>query len=211
MKRTLLLSLLVFLLILGGCAKTASFDTPSEEWSDPLIVTSQNSDAVEMLFDDGLLKFRINGKESYVYSIFDGAEQKNVAIETTMFNNGSQINNASILCRVNKDNSAWYEFHVASEGTYGLLRYDKSLKDAGKIPWVTLVKSGSSKAISNVKPNVIKAVCDGTKLTLTVNDTLLFEKENGDITEAGQVGLGAIAYDALPVVIGFDDFKISTP
>lgn len=211
MKRTIILSLLLCLIFLGGCAKTATFDTPSEKWSEPLIVTSQNSDAVEMIFDDGLLKFRLNGKESYVYSIYDGTNQKNVAIEATMFNNGSQTNNATILCRVNKDKTAWYEFHIASEGSYSLLRYDKSLKESGKNPWVTLVKSGKNKAISNVKPNLIKAVCEGTKFSLTVNDTLLFEKENGDITEAGQVGLGAIAYNALPVVIGFDEVKISTP
>jgi hypothetical protein len=211
MAKRFLIVLLVFGVILAGCAKTEDFSTPSESWSAPVIVSSQNPDAVEMTFDDGQLKFKINANESYVYSFLSANVRKNVAIETTLINNGNQTNNAAILCRVDKEQSSWYEFHVANSGTYGLLKYDKSLRDQGKNPWVTLVKTSSSKLISSFKPNTIRVVCNGTRLTLSVNGTQLIDKENGDLTDAGGVGLGAIAYDAMPVVLGYDDVKISAP
>lgn len=212
MKTRIAVVLLVMVLLTAcGASKVESFETASEDWQGPLIVSSQNADAVYVDFDDSMLNFDLKSKESYVYEILTGKTYQDVVIQTEVKNKGMLVNGMSILCRVNDEQTKWYEFRISSGGEYQFFIFDKSLKDAGKNPYKELVKRGVNDAISVEKANAVVASCEGTKFTLKVNDTLIFEKENGDWSEAGYVGVGAVAYDTVPVQIGFANVSVSKP
>lgn len=212
MKRTAIL-LFVLGILLAACtqAKVENFETQSMSWEGPLIVSSQDPKIVYVKFDDGMLNFDLKSKESYVYEILADNTYKDVVIKSEVKNKGMLVNGISMLCRVNKEKTHWYEFRISSGGEYQFFLYDGSLKQAGKNPYVELVKRGVNDAIKPDKVNTVVATCQGTKFILKVNDNLIFEKENGDLTDAGYVGLGAVAYDTVPVQIGFANLSIEKP
>jgi hypothetical protein len=210
-KIVVLLVLLSILLTACSQVQEESFDSQSKDWEGPVIVSSQDPSVVFVNFDDGMLNFDLKSKESYVYEILTGKTYQDVKIQAEVKNKGMLVNGISLLCRVNKDKTSWYEFRVSSGGEYQFFLYDKSLKDAGKNPYKELVKRGINDAIKPDKTNLAVATCEGTKFTLTVNGTSIFEKENGDLGEAGYVGLGAVSYDTVPVQIGFANMDVAQP
>ena len=58
--------------------------------------------------------------------------------------------------------------------------------------------------------NHIQAVCEGNRLSLTVNDTLLTEVVDDSFSE-GKVGLIAGSYEDPGVNVLFDNFQVVQP
>jgi hypothetical protein len=114
-----------------------------------------------------------------------------------------------LICRLDSDYQYYY-FYITGSGEYGIGKH----LSAGSLGNVvlgsgTLDSTGAIYLGENVI-NRMLAVCQGNTLSLTVNDTLLLEVEDGDII-TGDVGLlaGARGESGLDVV--FDDFVVMLP
>ncbi len=58
--------------------------------------------------------------------------------------------------------------------------------------------------------NHIRAVCNGSKLSLTVNGVLLAEVEDSEFT-SGDIALTATSYEDTPTEVRFDNLVVTAP
>jgi hypothetical protein len=190
-----------------------NFDIVSADWTEPMWLTTQampGKEHTKISYEDGWLKFEFFDKETYIYQFNQRPTDANVLVEARMQAGGQMQNGVALVCRAATDYSAWYEFRVSSSGDYAIYRYDKSLKDDDKNPYV-LLKKGVSEAIKPMKENVMRVMCKDTTLSLEMNGKPVVTVQNSDLKEGGLVGLGAMSADVMPVVVRFDYFSVTTP
>ena len=120
-------------------------------------------------------------------------------------NRGVNDNSVSLVCRYT--DGGWYEFNIGNDGTYTIFAYDAVLKF-----YDPLAKGGSSAIKSGQSTNKYTAVCQGSTLTLWINDvevrTITVHQYNYD---KGKVGLSVWSIKTLPVKVEFESLKISEP
>jgi len=192
-----------------------TFDEMKDAWSDSLLVTTQGAggkteSAVKLL--DGKMVFQFTDKETYLYKFVKQPMGADVVIESS-YQAFSQIyNGIAFVCRAKSDYSAWYEFRLSSVAKFAIYRFDQALKDEYKNPYIELA-SGSADAtkLYPTKPNVVKATCKGSTLSLEVNGNSLTSVQDDALQEDGLVGLGAMSQNNLPMSIRFDYIKVSSP
>lgn len=191
-----------------------TFDRNSQYWSEDFIVTTQTSgrDVLsKAIIQDGLLGFRFDDKETYMYKFFTTPIDGNVSVEVDYQSIGHINNGTAIVCRVNDDHTSWYEVRVSSTSDYSFFLYDKKRKtEEGKNPYLLLGK-GKLKIdeLAPTKPNTIKLTCLQNELVLDANKgkrviNQILETQ----IEGSGVGLGAMSYDVLPIKVNFDQVII---
>jgi len=187
------------------------FELLPENWSDDITMTTQalpgkmNS---QIDLENGWLKFHIKDFETYLYKFYRDPMPRDVVIETKALNTGDVHNGTAIICRAAVDYTKWYEFRVSNSNDYALYYYDQKVKEEdGKNPYQELAR-GVSPAISPMKENTIIASCIDTTLRLDINGTQVFIKQTDILMDGGLVGLGAMSYDLLPVVVKYDYLEV---
>ena len=119
---------------------------------------------------------------------------------------GPDENDFGVICRY-KDESNFYFFTIGSDGYYGISKIidgEEYLVGMDELQFNdTLIKLGDAS-------NHIKAECVGSSLTLTINNKILADVSDSDIT-AGDVGLIAGTYDTPGTDILFDNFTVTKP
>lgn len=193
---------------------TDTFDRNSQNWSQDLIVTTQTSgrDVLsKAVIQDGMLSFRFEDKETYMYKFLNSPVGENVSVLLD-YQSGGHINNGiAIVCRVNDERTTWYEARVSSTSDYALFLYDKSRKtEEGKNPYLLLGK-GKLKIdeLAPTKPNTIKLTCLDDEMILDLNKGKRVINQILETQLSGSsVGLGAMSFDVLPIRINFDQVTI---
>ena len=152
-----------------------------------------------------ILKFDLEGKNVWVYLMYDPISYKDVRIDARAENRGLNDNNVSMICRYS--NEGWYEFNVANNGLYWILAYIVSDKTYHAI------YTGGSTAIRMGKDvNDYAISCSGTTLTLSINGTEVRKVEDQTYKlRDGQIGIGVSSFDTWPIVIEWDYVTISQP
>jgi len=119
---------------------------------------------------------------------------------------GPDENDYGVICRY-KDESNFYFFTIASDGYYGISKIidgDEYLVGMDQLQFNDkVIKLGAAS-------NHIQAECNGSNLTLTVNNKILSDVSDSDLT-AGDVGLIAGTYDTTGTDILFDNFTVTKP
>lgn len=121
--------------------------------------------------------------------------------------NGSDNNFYGLMCRISNTgpSASFYAFLVSSDGYYVVAKRvaEKELQGVGqdKLLPTSLINQGEAS-------NKITAICSGQRLALYVNDELVFETTDDDLT-SGQVGVIAGSYEDSSSII-FDDFAVYT-
>jgi tetratricopeptide (TPR) repeat protein len=127
---------------------------------------------------------------------------------------GDNDNFFGLMCRITStsDGADFYIFMISSDGYYGIgkrinsgdmLMFDlngKADPESNRMYANTAILQGDA-------TNKITAICSGSHLALYVNDTLLMEVNDSDISR-GQVGMVAGARDIPGTSIFFDDFFV---
>ena len=116
-----------------------------------------------------------------------------------------------VLCRTT-DNEALsgYWFEISGEGGYAVGWFPPSgdfvhLLGQGQSPEAF----GLSFAINGgFAENRITVVCNGSRFSLTVNGTLVWEGTDDNLT-VGNVALGAVTHSDTPVTVRFDDLRLT--
>jgi hypothetical protein len=151
------------------------------------------------------LRFEIDGRDIWLYFLYNDYSFTNVRVDTKAENLGRNNNNVSLICRYS-DDKGWYEFNIANNGTYTILWYDNvSLQD------YKLLYSGGSNLIRMGKDvNEYTAICNNDKLTLGINGVEVRTVTDKNLKE-GLTGLSVSSFDVTPIIVEFDYFSVSVP
>jgi len=156
-------------------------------------------------YKDGVY-FVISSQKST--AMWGAAQQvfKDVVIEvdaTPVRSPSNQNNDFGVMCRL-QFNGDGYSMNISADGYY-------SIQIAQNDQFTDLVEWMESSAIrtGNVT-NRIRTVCDGNKLVLFVNGTLLAEVTDNTFSE-GDVALSATTYENDLTEVHFDNVVVRTP
>jgi hypothetical protein len=200
---------------------TEEFDTANSCWDiNKVQITSNNPDpkSIKVYLAGGGLNFEyaVSSKtmntDLYLYLFNDVNSYNDVILETSVVNVApGNVNDAfALVCRQN--DKGWYEGRVTGNGFFNIYFYDRSLKDAGKNPYVNLGGAATNKVFAkNDIANKIRFECVGNALTLKANGTELLSVNIAG-AQPGYVGIGSItAPGAYPVAEKFENLTISKP
>jgi hypothetical protein len=111
-----------------------------------------------------------------------------------------------LLCRISQDERNFYYFVIKDNGEYTIGKY----RDA--VPQSLLPEGWrqSSAILTGGQTNRLQADCEGNTLRLYVNDTLLDEATDPDLT-SGFYGLVAASLDGQVYEVVFDNFLTTKP
>ena len=129
------------------------------------------------------------------------------SIEVSATNTNLDIsdNSFGIICRyTNNDN--YYYLVITSDGFYDIGKNVNGVVDS-------IINPGGSMQQLNINldpTNHLVAVCNGSTLTLSVNNNLLASVTDSSLT-SGWVGLIASSYDYEDVIIRFNDISVAKP
>ena len=182
---------------------TEEFNGDLSNWST--FVTKGNQDRLNVHTEDGSMVFDLGGTNLYAYSVLNDFTYTDVKLEAVAANRGVNDNNVSLICRYTE--GGWYEFNIGNDGTYTILAYDAVLKF-----YDPLAQGGSPAIKSGQSTNKYAAACQGSTLTLWINDvevrTITVHQYNYD---KGKIGLSVSSFNTLPVKVEFESLKISEP
>ena len=188
-------------------AEPVPTDTPSgpvyfrEEFDNDInwtfeYITGNNQDqCVGPELKEGGLWWRCpSGQETHLKVYEEEHTYQDVVVQAEIENFGANANWVSLLCRVSDD--GFYEFRFTSAGLYEIFRFDWSLKQAGKTPYV-FIGGGATQFMNPGKDlNTVAMVCAGDYFEFYANGHQIdpsipptLRKEFTRITEGG-VGIG---------------------
>ena len=119
---------------------------------------------------------------------------------------GSENNDFGVVCRL-QDLDNFYFFQISSDGyaVIGMFQ-DNSMYylSADAMQKVDGIYSGNA-------TNHVRAVCQGSNLTLYANNALVASVSDTTFTSGGDVGLMGGSFDQGGIDIYFDDFVVTAP
>jgi hypothetical protein len=125
-----------------------------------------------------------------------------IEVEATQAYAGPENDNSyGVLCRLQSDSDGYF-LRISGDGYYSIAkRLDGELELL--VNWATsdVIRQGNS-------TNLIRAVCDGSTLTLEVNGQVLAETTDSDFAE-GDVGLVVGTYEEDATEVHFDDLLVT--
>lgn len=120
-------------------------------------------------------------------------------------NNDPQL---SLICQYSGE--GLYEFRVSNAGLYSIDAYDPS--NTSTQGYVKLAAGGSAAIKSGQSTNTNTAICNGGKLALVINGTLVntMSDSNYNFIE-GSIGIGVSSPNLLPVDVSIDSLTVGEP
>lgn len=181
---------------------TEEFDEVNELWTY-FLMSGEDAD-LSIVTEDGQMVFDIQEEQVYAYLTYDAYYYEDVRIDTSARNLGSNNNNVSLVCRETED--GWYEFNIANNGLYSILRYDADIDE------YTLIYNGGSTAIHTGKAtNEYTAICEGDTLSLFINGVEARTVDHDNRYPEGRVGISVSSFENVPVTVNFEWVTISEP
>ena len=151
------------------------------------------------------LSFDLGDKNLYVYHMYNPYIYQDVSLTLSAENRGRNNNNVSLVCRMNKDETQWYEFSVESGGVWYLYAYDN-----GKY---NILDNGGTNALKQGKDvNEYKMDCVGNEITMSINGSeLKTVKDTTYVYDEGFVGFNISSLNVLPITVNVNWFDIAQP
>jgi len=180
---------------------TDEFDTASPYWA----FNQTGGTGTPLTVFDGTLHIDIPTADTWIFGIHEANEYSNVFLRAKV--SISPSGSTGLICRYS-ENTGWFEYNIASDGTYSVL-IGQWL--APEIAQYRPVVSDISNKIPAGGPNYeIGLFCDDNFLRLYVNDTLIrnIEVTNYGLTN-GKVGITADSLREFPSTLIFEWFKVS--
>ncbi len=188
---------------------TEEFDGNLDAWEK--FMASGTDNQVNVRVDGGSLFVQLSPYDEVVprfYMVNPAFDYSSVQMEAVTTNNGNNANGVSLVC--NYDGTNWYEFTVSNAGLYSINAYDPTA--TALQGYVQLAAGGSAAIKSGQATNVYRAVCNGSELTLYINDTLVktLVDTKYNLT-GGKIGIGVSSPQTLPVDVSFESLTVSEP
>jgi hypothetical protein len=176
-----------------------------DDFSDPLSGWLDNMGA--QYFNNGLRLFvqrRMAEQWSRPQKSFQDVRMEVDAVKL----GGPDDNDFGMICRYQEGTKEFYIFHITSDGKAGIGYFTGTqvvyLTGNGKLLPASAVLRGDA-------ANHLRADCYGSTLTFFVNGTQVFEVEDTQLTDKGDVGLTAGTWSTAGADILFDNFVVYKP
>ena len=189
------------LLMLSGCTpKSANsvddFSDPASGWG------AASHETYVRGYQQGEYLIQIDVPDWYVWTTA-GKSFEDVDIEVITRSSGTTDNHYGVLCRY--DEEEFYYFAISSDGYYGIYLHEA---DGQLLPLTGTDMLYSSAIRQQNIDNQIRATCEGTRLSLSINGQLVAEVEN-DMLSKGDIGMAAGTIRTGGTSIWFDDFEVT--
>ena len=211
----------VSLLLLAGCASIAGSGADNCG-ADGVLLTDNFDDGQNCgwyLYDDDSLtgtariaggKLEITSREpgQFWWSNPGLATSDVILTATTRKLSGPDDNAFGLLCRYQDENN-FYLFLISADGYYAIGKVQTGsdsiiyLTGEGEYQFSEVVQQG-------VQENTLRATCEGSQLSLTVNGILL-DSVTDDTFREGDIGVGITAFDQGTAVVEFDEVRVIEP
>jgi len=219
----IILLLILLPIILSGCDMLPFADVlfPTEEISEKqqtedLYIddfSDPNSGWDRMRSDEGFTDYEEGTYQIYVnepttdYFSTPYCSYKDVGLEVQAVRSGGPVeNNFGLVCRFS-DERNFYLGQVSSDGYFGIFK----VRDGEYLQLDNEYMRLYEVILSEVNEvNLLRFDCQGQKLFLFVNGTLLASVEDDDYS-IGDIGLLAGTFEQPGVLIAFDNFRILQP
>lgn len=185
-----------------------------DDFSNPDSGWYTNGDPTNLgVYSGGGYVLQMNQRNAGIWAM-PGRLFGDVRIEVNATKQGGDNDNFfGLMCRITTTSSAadFYIFIISSDGYYGIgkrvnsgdmlmFNQNGNLNDENRMFYNSTILQGEAS-------NKIIAICSGDRLALYINDTLLMEVNDSDIS-SGQVGMVAGAREIPGTSIFFDDFAV---
>ncbi len=172
-------------------------------WS-PFLMSGSESD-YSLTTGDDLLTFDIEGKNVWVYLMYDPYTYTDVILDAKADNRGKNNNNVSLICRYSDE--GWYEFNIANNGEYWILAFTTSDNK-----YHTIYDGGSTAIKTGKDTNEYTIGCGNNTLTLWINGVeVRTVQETTYALRKGQVGIGVSSFDVWPIIVEWQYVTIAQP
>lgn len=157
-------------------------------------------DAGEDSITDGEYHMTVNNSTYLIWSRTFDFDTPNVLITVdSRLAAGPEENGQGFVCRYTDANNFYYLF-IGNDGWFSI---DKYVDDQ----YENIVSDWAPDGVIDPVSNHLQAECNGSTLSLTVNDTLLASAQDDSLTE-GYVGLFTRSYETGNISIAYDNFVI---
>jgi hypothetical protein len=159
-----------------------------------------------LTIENGLLRFDLSSPDTWFYAIHSAHNYQDVNV-TAKFS-GPPSGSAGLVCRYSQ--SGWFEFNIASDGTYSVL-FGQLLSD-GVASYIPIAGDPSEYLIPGSMDYEIGLTCQQNFLLLHINGKLFrkLDVARYELTE-GKAGISTSSFENSPVVVTFDWFKVREP
>ena len=221
-------AVLIGLLVTGGERGGATITVPPAVAATPLASITPAPEIITNLFEDdfdspasgweiGDYDAGSIGYEGGAYVVISfGSSETMWGVAGRSFDNlvievdGTQVsagpandNDYGVVCR-EQGNGDGYHLLISGDGYFAIAK-----AQGGSFEW--LVEWTESNAIRQGNAtNRIRAVCDGSRLALSVNGQQLATADDDTFTE-GDIGLAATSYEDAPTEVHFDNLTVYAP
>ena len=184
----------------------------TEEWNGDTahwfwFTTLNNDNFVDIYPEVGVLEISLTGKNVSSYFIYQpwGYDQVKV---TTQIENRTLTKSTTVIVCDYTDDLGWYEFDIDSDGVWQIRLHDT----LGKTGYLSLQNGGSRAIHTGEAINEYSISCIGNQLSLIVNGTLVVEYTDKILKfKQGKIGIGAISYTEIPILIESDWLTVEKP
>jgi hypothetical protein len=165
------------------------------------------AEAPEVGLKTDLLQIEFTSPNTWYYAIHNAHEYSHVLIRAAV--SGTSAGSLGLICQYSEA-KGWYEFNLASNGTYSLL-FGQWLKQ--DIAQYTPIEINTSEYLQAGNLTYeIGMTCENNTLLLQINEKV-FRKV--DVTRyglsKGKVGINASSFDEVPMTANFDWVKVESP
>jgi len=176
------------------------FSDPSSGWDN-----IEDADGITGYYN-GSYRILINKSDWYFWST-PGLNYSDVIVDVDATKIGGPDNNEfGLICRYT-DAQNFYIFSISSDGFYGITKFiDGTQSGVGSDD----MKFNDTAIHLGASTNHIRAACVGDNLTLEVNNQVLADFKDTDLT-TGDIGLIASTFTDPGTDISFDNFVASRP
>lgn len=183
---------------------TEEFETASAFWE---FIQTGGTTSPATAFENGALRIDFSAPDTWYLGIHNAYTYSNILI--TAKSSAAPTGSIGLICRY-EESKGWFEFNVASEGTYSVL-FGQWL--APGIAQYTPIASGPAAQLEAGKLDYeIGLSCQDNSLLMYVNGTLLrrLEVERFELTE-GNIGITASSFKEIPMTAFFEWIKVGKP
>jgi hypothetical protein len=156
--------------------------------------------------ENGLLRFDLSSADSWYYALHTAHEYEDVSI-TAKFS-GPPSGSSGLICRYSE--GGWYEFNIASDGTYNVL-FGQLLED-GIASYMPIASDASEYLVPGTMDYEIGLICKENLLSLLINGKLF---RNLDVSRfvltEGKVGISTASFEEAHSIITFEWFRVNQP
>lgn len=157
--------------------------------------------------ENNLLRIDLPAPNTWYYAIHNAHEYSSVFVSAEF--SGTPSGSLGVICNYD-ESKGWYEFNIASDGTYSLL-FGQWLAE-GIAQYTPIANETSEYLNAGDLSYEIGLICKDNTLFPHINGKLFrkVDVSRYGLTE-GEVGINVSSFDEVPMIAAFDWFRVEEP